>query len=176
LDIAKDALEEGVDMRQIWDALERGEYEGTARKIAHMAGLDGGHTIYIGSRTSEKFMRLYDKGVEQHLEGADWKRLELELKGMVARAAAHQVIDTRSLTGTFNSVALGMVNLTDCHEYAKFFPAGGEELSLPAIEKHTDREAWLIKQVIPALREHIKQEGLTEAVKALRALLDVLAD
>lgn len=37
-------------------------------------------TIYIGSRSSELMIRLYDKAVEQKLDGIDWERWEIVLK------------------------------------------------------------------------------------------------
>lgn len=40
-----------------------------------------GFTAYIGSRKSDAFMRIYDKKVEQHINGGGhWMRCELELK------------------------------------------------------------------------------------------------
>lgn len=42
----------------------------------------GGQTTYIGSRTSEQFGRLYDKGVEQRARAPGaWWRWEVEFKG-----------------------------------------------------------------------------------------------
>jgi hypothetical protein len=41
-----------------------------------------GSTIYIGSRTSDKFLRLYEK----HYEDGEYLRLEFEFKGKLAKA------------------------------------------------------------------------------------------
>lgn len=42
-----------------------------------------GHTIYFGSRQSNVFIRIYNKGLEQKI-AADWTRIELEIKGKTA--------------------------------------------------------------------------------------------
>lgn len=42
-----------------------------------------GHTINIGSRTSKIFLRIYDKALEQHIDGI-WFRMELEIKNEFA--------------------------------------------------------------------------------------------
>lgn len=46
-----------------------------------------GFTLYVGSRQSEKFLRVYDKGAEQGVKRS-WIRAELECKGDYAQAIA----------------------------------------------------------------------------------------
>ena len=43
-----------------------------------------GHTVYLGSRQSNIFFRLYDKAMQQGLENTIWTRLELEIKSTYA--------------------------------------------------------------------------------------------
>ena len=43
-----------------------------------------GVTWYLGSRSSDKFVRIYDKGAEQNVP-VDWVRCEIEAKGGVAQ-------------------------------------------------------------------------------------------
>ena len=43
-------------------------------------GGDGSLTVYMGKRSSESFLRIYDKAKEQKLPG-EWTRFELECKG-----------------------------------------------------------------------------------------------
>lgn len=61
---------------------------GSARKASAIENSEGGRTAYIGSRSSDKFMRVYDKANEQGLKDTLWTRFELELKGDQARHAA----------------------------------------------------------------------------------------
>ena len=66
----------------------------TARLIM---GSDGGSTVYIGSRASERFGRLYDKGVEQQTNPpGHWWRWELELKGKAAQREAIALVNAES--------------------------------------------------------------------------------
>ncbi len=51
-----------------------------------------GWTIYIGSRQSEAFCRVYDKAAEQNVRG-HWVRLELECKGKLADALAREALE-----------------------------------------------------------------------------------
>ena len=61
---------------------------GSARKWSSVQGHDGGATAYVGSRKSERFLRIYDKAKEQARSDLLWTRFELELKSDSARAAA----------------------------------------------------------------------------------------
>lgn len=57
----------------------------------------GGEMLTLGSRTSEFYIRIYNKALEQNVEGP-WLRLEVELKGGLAvRFAAALAEDTRRI-------------------------------------------------------------------------------
>lgn len=49
-----------------------------------------GDTFYVGSRTSAKFYRVYDKGAEQRVD-MDWIRVEAEYKQEAAINVIHEV-------------------------------------------------------------------------------------
>jgi hypothetical protein len=53
------------------------------RYTAHLGRHDG---FYLGSDKSDRFLRVYDKAVEQNRAGEAWLRLELVTKRLVARA------------------------------------------------------------------------------------------
>jgi hypothetical protein len=80
---------------------------------------DGGFTIYVGSRQSDKMLRLYDKGAEQGQQPETWYRLELEIKagqadanwrriakkpGEVAAAYLEQILDVQQSHPIFADV------------------------------------------------------------------------
>lgn len=57
-----------------------------------------GDTLYLGRRTSDKVLRLYDKGAEQGGEAGYIYRWEVEYKKNKAKSAWHQVIATANRT------------------------------------------------------------------------------
>jgi len=81
LDLAKDAQDVEIDLDAIYEAMEGGRYTGTARKFSQMHSKNGGNTVYVGSRQSEKFIRIYDKASESGLQGELWTRFEIETTG-----------------------------------------------------------------------------------------------
>lgn len=59
-----------------------------------------GHTVYLGSRSSECMVRVYDKALEQRTtDGKPWARLELECKGKLAHAIAGAMLEDLGAAG-----------------------------------------------------------------------------
>lgn len=172
LDLAKDLTGEECSLDNIYQALERGEHKGTARTFSQIHSLNGGNTIYVGSRQSEKFIRIYDKAAQVGVPQGLWKRYELETKGMVARALASKLMERRSWGGAFDSIATGMVNLEASTDYQAFFPPGNPIIGIPKLEKKSDREKWIEDQVIPAVVKHYIEHSSSKAIALLRSMLD----
>lgn len=172
LDLAKDLTGEHVSLDKIYQAMERGEYSGSSRKFSQIHSLNGGNTVYVGSRQSEKFIRIYDKASEMGLQGQEWKRFELECKGMVARALATLLVQSEQWSGAFDTIARHMVDLPGLRDYQAFFSPEPISISLPKLEKQTDREAWIAGQVMPAVVKHFIEHPDSKAVALLRSMLD----
>src|SRR5882672_5745534 len=154
LDLAKDAKNERISLPSIYSACERGERTGTAQKVNERRDPDGGHTIYVGSWHSDNFFRLYNKSAEQNTEG-DWFRMELVCKSDVAKTWARVLAEPKA---DWNALLCGKVRKmlnTNVDSYNRWLEGEATE-GLPQIEKRSDREAWIIKQVIPAVLEHLK--------------------
>lgn len=172
LDLAKDLQGVAISLDKIYQALEHGEHSGTARKFAQIHSINGGNTVYVGSRKSEKFIRVYDKMAESHLQGGTWYRFELETKGMVARALAALLIEQETWASAFDTLARHMVDLQHIPDFQAFFTKGVVPVGIPKLEKQTDREAWIEKQVMPAVVKHFVEHPDSKAIALLRAMLD----
>ena len=173
LDLAKDARDEGIEIPKIYRALSIGSYTGQIRSYSQIESSGGGHTIYLGSRASEKFARIYDKGVEAG-EGGDWKRFEVELKGDVAKEAGRALVDPRNTPAQiFDGITRAMAVIATPH-YTRFW-GEAEPVSLPKIAKEADRERWIAEQVTKAVLEHVHEFPDSNAVLVLyRALKNVI--
>lgn len=173
-DLAKDSEGEYLSLDKIYYDMEHGERKGTARTFTQMHGSDGGNTVYVGSRTSEKFIRIYDKGALNGDISTNWFRFELETKGMVARALATLCASDFAWSNAFDTIALAMVDVPSNTHFRKFFTANHVPIGIPKLEKKTDRETWIEKQVIPAVAKHFVEFPDSAAVARLRALLDLI--
>jgi Replication initiation factor len=174
LDVAKDATDMPIELGNIWQFLKDKAYLGTARTANKIENSDGGVTIYVGSRTSEKFIRIYDKANQLSLVGKKWKRYELETKGIVARALANNLVVTEQWSGAFDGIVVGMVDIPQSPDYQKFFSEDTVLVGIPKLEKQTDREAWILSQCLPAIVNHYQENRTSEAVRLLRNALDLI--
>lgn len=91
IDLAIDVFGQQIDPMALAECARIEAFPGSAKKWSSVKGHDGGCTAYVGSRKSEKFMRIYDKAAEQKRVDLLWTRFELELKGDAAKAAAFQM-------------------------------------------------------------------------------------
>lgn len=74
------------------------------RRVTLICGNGDGDTLYIGSRKSEQYGRLYDKGAESHAEyykGA-W-RAEVEYKNEAATQIAKKIRESANPTGSIHA-------------------------------------------------------------------------
>lgn len=176
LDLAKDAKDVYVDYDDIWSDLERGNYTGSAQKTARMQGSDGGDTIYVGSRTSDRFMRLYDKAAQTGNADILWSRLEIEYKGMVARAVSTLLVQDVQWSSVFNNEVSRMLALPERSSFSVFMDSADCEIGVPKIEKQVDREKWIDDQVISAVCKHYAEHPSSLAVERLIDALTFMRD
>jgi hypothetical protein len=174
LDMAKDLTEEPFDYEAVYQSLKQGNGGGNIRSFSKVESGENGYTIYMGSRQSERFARLYNKAAQSNLPDALWTRFEVETKGMVARAVAVSLIASRDWSGVFDSVVLGMVGNAKRVNLEQFFIPGNVPIGLPKIERQTDRESWIANQCIPAITRHYIDNPTSEAVTRLIAMLDLI--
>lgn len=174
LDLAKDCTETQIDFEAIYQSLEQGHNRGTARTYGRITGNDGGYTIYIGSRQSERFIRLYNKSAQLGITDDYWARLECECKGKVACAVALSLCKTTDWQAVFDGVVLGAVSLPLQASWQSFFTLGLLPIGLPKMEKITDREKWIETQVTPAVTKHYIDNPQSQAVLRLIEALNLI--
>ena len=160
-------------------ALQTGKLITKARAWRFVQGnTDGvaGDTLYLGSRDSERFVRIYDKAAERGIvNGEAHLRLELELKGMLARAG----LETCMLYGVDAAIvgAFEQCFRWDTPEIDLAF--SGPSQALPEFPRKVgNTEKWLLSQCIPALAKliRLKPEFHAKFVDALSAEMRRLDD
>lgn len=149
-----------VDVAQAWDipALYQLAKDGGAKtrtkKFSLITSTEG-TTFYAGSRTSEKFLRIYDKAAQTG-SARPWTRIELECKGdfaaniakFVAVEGLHQI--PAVIRGYFDFEGVPVWNYAmDGHI---------DKVSLPKVERQSNTRGWLLEQVAPALAKYLEHE------------------
>lgn len=164
LDLALDTSIKLID--KIRKSIDSKKYISKSRSISYIckSGKDSTRTetIYIGSRSSDLMIRIYDKAIEQGLEEQDWERWEIVLKK--AKIIEAIPLLKKGISQTFKNILytyfrpLKKVESNKSRSmvekwYMKFL-GEVEKVSLyrePSQKTIEDKWAWVEKQVAPTL-------------------------
>jgi len=164
LDLALDTDIKLID--KIRQNIDSKKYISKSRSISYIckSGIDSTRTetIYLGSRSSDLMIRIYDKAVEQGLEEIDWERWEIVLKKEKIKEAIPLL--KKDISQTFKNIlytyfrpikAIASNKSRSKVEtwYMKFL-GKVEKVSLyrePTQKTIEDKWAWVEKQVAPTL-------------------------
>lgn len=164
LDLAKDARNETFNLDAFEQQIANRDFVGRVQKASTIKSTDGGMTVYVGSRQSNKFLRVYHKGIESKT-GEDWIRAELELKSDTANIVGKLIADGEDLNNLFSALAGRMCNVNNT-DWRKMLEASAV-VGVPKQEKQTDRERWIAKQVTPAVIQYAMEHPDSEALDRL---------
>lgn len=173
LDLAYDFINCGESIATTY-ALYQGRQHQPRRRTTFIES-DQGDTLYIGSRSSAKMARLYNKGAEQRID-LDWIRLEIEYKAEAAANAAAALAAAPQFERQYALAAdaLGLLDTPDSI-YTTLLEFGGAAIvrSTPLVKGST--ELWLHQSVLPALRKFRRQQP-ESFDRWLDSLLDVITE
>lgn len=114
-----------------------------------------GWTVYVGSRTSEKFLRIYDKQAEAGLD-EPLTRIELECKGEYAEGIA-QHVDKEGYSN-FPAIIKGFCDFPSNPVWEHWLASPTLSAGIPKKEKISDTRRWLMESVAPALAKIVAQD------------------
>jgi hypothetical protein len=144
-------------------------HTGPRPKLQHIRNSDGYDTLYVGTRTSELFRRIYVKPIE----GKDYVRFEVEVKGNLARALWERgdVSSREAQADIFRHQfhALPSYVQSELHPFVERVEQGSGEFK-PA-HRGTDEEKaidWFASGVVPAL-DKARQRGYFHKICATMA-------
>ena len=147
---------------------------------SEVSGRKTGHTVYFGSRTSDIFLRVYDKQLERnrklsatgtHVDNP-WVRWELELKNdravsvskMLTSGIPLGAVSVGVLGHYMRMIELDDINRSRCSTYpvwADFMDGVSSlKITVPKYEKTMDeKKTWIKRQVMPTLAAVILADG-----------------
>lgn len=168
LDFAIDVVD-GFSPQEFQDRFERGEIQSSAKKItvieSREEGSSLGKTVYLGSRKSERFLRVYDKGLETG-KGGSWTRIEIELKQGVATAVARAMV-REGIRSVGCAVVSRFANAPAWKQWQDALSTQSD-VDITIGRKETNHEKWLREVVFPNF-ERAVENGNPEALRLLEA-------
>lgn len=161
--------------RRVRRAIEQGAIK--TRKCTIITNNDGGATLYVGKRTSECMIRVYNKAKESPDDKRynNAIRYEIELKGDKASKAAKELwqgYTSGMLARTAVSRLIRNTVAAECMERNISIPfrVHGAVIDLTGERKRSDTDTgleWLRKQVRPTVRRLIDAGYWREVMQAL---------
>lgn len=106
LDIACDDMEGNLSFNKMFQHLRQNKYISRVQNIHWTEGSE--QSIYVGAPKSAKRLRIYNKALEQNVEG-DWVRVEFQLRN---DEALQFVLNLYEYDYNFNYLFLGFLNKT----------------------------------------------------------------
>lgn len=142
--------------------VKRGEAKTRSRTTGFISSSTG-TTVYVGHRSSEKFLRVYDKaGESRDLSGDDWTRAELVIKGDSAVPVVNAILAEGKRC--IPSIIRAFCDFPDVPQWVEMMSSEFIPVDLKRPEKITDTDAWLIERISKTLaRRSMETEGIVEA-------------
>lgn len=155
LDLALDVRDVKIDIVGLLECEHDGSINNDPVLIQKGKKARGGATLYCGSWTSDKFLRIYDKAKERKLNDVLWTRIEVQLAGRTAtKIAAQMATMTENECGEFTQrVIKGMYNPQD-DIFQSALSGTPQRVSSTKNEEH-NTYAWLMETVSKSLARTI---------------------
>jgi len=166
LDIAADWRDSGTSVAKLAKLIERDLAELKVKRWTFLQSEGGGETLYLGSRFSERMIRIYNKAAQFARTAPgdfnDWIRVEAELKDRQAEAAAKALIDNTPgsvLAGHLDKVVY-FTEYAPWKEFVARLPSPAPVILSQRGVTNTDK--WLIETVLPTLQKRLKDPGFAD--------------
>lgn len=144
----------------------------TRSKVSLFDSYDEGATVYVGSKKSDSFVRIYDKGSEQGSPEMNWMRIEIQLRRRQAKQFLHDAI-----AGELSKVARGYLirkfGIADADWWAEFIKSDEVIQPSPLGRPQSAYMNWLWTTVLPSV---VKKSRDISYSKEIAAFVDELYD
>lgn len=169
IDVSIDVLDPSFDLVSLYRLVDAGEAKTLARSVSFVQSKTG-CTLYVGKRSSDRMLRIYDKGGESGGETGRLYRIEAEVKGRAAHSVAKRVLEDAD-----RGMAL-FRNILDCPKHAGYCRAIQSECVDGGFEtekKRKDTDTWLFGVVaeVMAVREELNPGTLDAFNLTVKALM-----
>jgi DNA relaxase NicK len=153
LDLAVDVIESAMTVADLRGAYQDGKCETNARVATEVSIISAENdTLYIGSRSSHKFFRAYNKGAQVGSQTA-WLRLELECKRVYARGMLGALADAADQRPVINAALRAYADFPTLPDYLEAL--ADCDANLPQVPRRiSNTYRWLLEQVAPCLARY----------------------
>jgi len=157
LDLAIDVRDQQIDIPMLRECPQVKTHPGSTKRWHLHEGDDGGATLYVGSRKSDKMMRIYDKAAQMDMTDCLWTRFELEVKRETSAKVAAALVSLPSgeIPHMVKGMMKGLFN-PDISIYQRIMEAPA--VHVPSTKDTSDNTLdWLFNSVAKTLAKQMKK-------------------
>ena len=163
IDLAIDVKNANLRPSQATEEIKNGRIKTRAKECPAWYDAAGkGYTQYIGKKSSEIYLKLYDKAAELGTT-EDHTRVELTVRSGRATQAAKQAV----LRKDFRGMVVSFADFPKWDEWNKAMAT--TPVKLPSERKETATRKWLLEQCVPALAREIMLDDGSEFYEKFKA-------
>jgi hypothetical protein len=150
--------------------------KGNTAKISYMVS-NGIGTAMLGSRTSDKYVRVYDFGFVHETRSFETTRIEIEVKGKLAQSLC-KFMEHKPFCEVDKWFCQQIRSVADFRVDMWGFALDVGDTSLQSVAQRdtSDTKAWLLKLVARSLAKYINRSGdkgfLGEFIAVVESLLE----
>ncbi len=170
IDLAIDIKNGTLDIVGLSEMVKAKQCVTQARKSMLISSLDApGVTLYIGSPSSDQRLRIYDKAAEQNMTGAEWTRIELQLRGKRSHIARSMLLASGSLD-LIPTLVRSFADFPQSADYSLSVGNLSRPIGAPK-RSGSDTRAWLETTVVSSLAKETVKPGGADFLREFLASL-----
>jgi len=164
IDVALDMYNGVFEVQDYSNSLSRGAAVTASKTWREIKNSEGGATLYIGSRASERMVRIYDKKAERarafELVGSDsWIRAEVEFKGDRAKNLM-KAFSGNDIDDVLRSHLIDAIDFPTNVEWKQATRSGATTVEVSStVRKLTKTRHWLMTTVAQTIAKEVAQDG-----------------
>lgn len=162
IDLAIDAIDSRIDGLSTWRDFDEKRAETKAATILLVTSGNNGWTLYVGSRSSEKHMRIYNKYAEVDNKAVvpdavdDWVRFEIVCKAHHSRAAA-SLIQHEGVSNAARSLIQSYARNPSNEKWNRVMEGPITEVG-KSVRKMTNTRRWLMEVAAKTLAREFQAD------------------
>lgn len=159
LDLALDVINSRLNFLQAFRDIDEDRAETQSRAYLLVQSNDKGWTLYVGSRSSDRFFRVYNKYAEVRRKAQvppdceDWVRFELSLSRVWARIGA-SLVERHTVPLVVPSAIKAFIHLPNNRRWAACLSGATIRIGHSTTRGH-DTQFWLLESVTKTLAREI---------------------
>lgn len=159
IDIAVDVKNGSLPISDIVQSFEDGNAVTRARSGLYLSGVRlKGETFYVGSKSSPRRIRIYDKAAESGITDFEWSRVEFQVRHQFANPTAFEIMSSEKPESAIPKIIKGFLDFPEIADW--MIVMGSEEIKVSASENVTsNRRKWLFDTCVKSLASEMVESG-----------------